>query len=471
MLLKDSMKVICCLICTLLLWGINGARSSGAELGQKLRLHVPGVKKVSAPAVQIRDKWAVLVSVGRYQDPSIKPIKYAARNAFSLAKVLKDPNQGRFLPDHVVTIVDTHATKTEIKDAISGTWLVKKALPNDLIVIYLCGRIVPALNKSDVMLCAYDTLASEAELSGIPLRQMLSELKHRTQSQLILCLLDLSPASKSTRAAEDNSSQASAGHVDSAAPSFPSLSQWANGTDVTVLSATELGKPSHESGMTMMSYFVHYLTEGLSAAQGMTSLGAIAQYVRQNVESDVRHEISKTQTPSLIVSSQSPNIEQIALGVRINNANYNARNFAIGHPIDQLALKRPDLLVSNKAAAQDGSSKNANDEDDEDSDQGACCAVDFGSYMAKMKKDIQAKWTPPKGFEDRRVVVVFSIMRDGSIRDADVIDGSGVDAIDKAALQALTRSSPLQPLPKGAPKSVRIRYQFDWQVKRQFGTQ
>jgi TonB family protein len=86
--------------------------------------------------------------------------------------------------------------------------------------------------------------------------------------------------------------------------------------------------------------------------------------------------------------------------------------------------------------------------------------------MAKMKKDIQAKWKPPKGLEQRRVGVTFSINRDGSIVDGAVVESSGVDAIDKSALEALKDASPIDPLPKGAPRSVEIRYRFDWKVSQ-----
>jgi TonB family protein len=86
--------------------------------------------------------------------------------------------------------------------------------------------------------------------------------------------------------------------------------------------------------------------------------------------------------------------------------------------------------------------------------------------MAKMKQDIQKKWAPPKGLENRHVTTVFTILRDGTIVNPTIVDSSGDEDIDKAALQALHNASPLDALPLGAPKSVQIKYQFDWRVSR-----
>jgi TonB family protein len=57
-------------------------------------------------------------------------------------------------------------------------------------------------------------------------------------------------------------------------------------------------------------------------------------------------------------------------------------------------------------------------------------------------------------------------MKDGRIVDSHIVEGTGMADIDQTALDALKASSPLDPLPKGSPASVDIKYKFDWQVKR-----
>jgi protein TonB len=127
-------------------------------------------------------------------------------------------------------------------------------------------------------------------------------------------------------------------------------------------------------------------------------------------------------------------------------------------------MKRPDLLEAARHAPGPVTAKE-DPTDEEDDDEGQ--AVDLSSYMSKMKKDIQAKWKPLKGFEERCIVVVFSIQRDGSIVEPEIVQSSGVDEVDRSALDALHAASPVDPLPNGAPKSIRVQYKFDWHVSHQ----
>src|SRR5262249_51900352 len=149
----------------------------------------------------------------------------------------------------------------------------------------------------------------------------------------------------------------------------------------------------------------------------------------------------------------------------IKNANPLSQ-IKIGHPVETLPWKTSQAVPVNQNMQKFPTSTDrgarsekppALDNDDKDDDEQSS-NVDFGPYMAKMKKDIQAKWHPPKGFEERRIVAVFSIRRDGTILEPSIVQGSGTDAVDETALEALRQASPLDPLPKGAPKSVQIRY-------------
>jgi TonB family protein len=102
----------------------------------------------------------------------------------------------------------------------------------------------------------------------------------------------------------------------------------------------------------------------------------------------------------------------------------------------------------------------------EDADDKMCSEADLLDYVDKAKKDIGNKWQPVKGFEDRNVVVMFSVRQNGKIEDAKILEGSGSQAVDQTALEALKAASPLKPLPKEAPEPIQIRYVFSWHVTR-----
>ncbi|MEZ4536314.1 MAG: hypothetical protein R3D26_15160 [Cyanobacteriota/Melainabacteria group bacterium] len=60
------------------------------------------------------------------------------------------------------------------------------------------------------------------------------------------------------------------------------------------------------------------------------------------------------------------------------------------------------------------------------------------------------------------MVAVFDYVY-GQIVNPEIVDCSGVDSVDQFAMNAL-KTAKLEPLPKGSPPYVQIRYQFDWKV-------
>lgn len=90
---------------------------------------------------------------------------------------------------------------------------------------------------------------------------------------------------------------------------------------------------------------------------------------------------------------------------------------------------------------------------------------DFGPYMKELQRRIKMNWDPPKGDQSKRVVLLFSIAKDGRLLNVSVHKSSGLPAADKAAIDAVKLTAPFRPLPpdfKG--KSVDIQFTFDYNV-------
>ncbi|MBQ2644644.1 TonB C-terminal domain-containing protein, partial [bacterium] len=90
---------------------------------------------------------------------------------------------------------------------------------------------------------------------------------------------------------------------------------------------------------------------------------------------------------------------------------------------------------------------------------------DFGPYMRELQQRIKRNWEPPKGEESRRVVLLFSIARDGRLLSVKVSKSSGLTAADNAAINAVKLTAPFKTLPpeyKG--NSVDIQFTFDYNV-------
>lgn len=198
---------------------------------------------------------------------------------------------------------------------------------------------------------------------------------------------------------------------------------------------------------------------------------------KKNVNEQALSRKGKAQEPVFAVASNSQEITKVVPAMEVKSSKQ--ESIRVGHSLSDypdLAAREAERqrLAAEKLVAEKLSRprehsipiETANWEDDGGVDEDAAVGeVEFGPYMKRMKKAIQDKWTPPKGFKARSVVAVFSIMRNGQIVNPEIVDGSGVDSVDQSAMNAL-KTAKLEPLPKGSPPYVQIRYQFDWKVSQ-----
>src|SRR5581483_1058088 len=102
--------------------------------------------------------------------------------------------------------------------------------------------------------------------------------------------------------------------------------------------------------------------------------------------------------------------------------------------------------------------------------------LDFGSagfgdryswYVAAVRNRISSNWLlsmiSPTIMSAPRVYLTFDIMRDGSVRNLEIVQSSGIPEVDRSALRAVLASSPLGPLPNDYPgASVHVQFYFDF---------
>ncbi len=477
----------------------NAAMSKVNAAQQKIAAPVTNSSKKIGAATEIRDKWAVFIGVGQFEDPEITPLKFAFKNTLALTDVFKNVGIGRFAPDHVLAIANKAAKKDSIEQTLTDEWLCKKALPEDLVVIYICTRFVKGEVGKGVMLLANDTRLESASQDGIPLSSLLANVKRRLQSKRVIAFLDLSPAIK---AGDRSESQEGGLNIDAIAKN----------SGVTIFSATKGMQQSQNSAVAPVSTFAQYIVEGLTSGMGTLPLVAVSEYVVECVHRDAVNVHGKVQTPLFVAAADSPNITEVPLGVRLKSS-IGEKSVHIGHPLDHMSMDRPDIMTgapgrrtrsrtliaanlpgpylgaaqaaatkaaepkpagvaktqaAPKAAPAKEAAKQASDDDDNNDDPPPQ-NVDMGPYVKEMKGLIQSKWTPPKGMQEKHVVTVFTIRRNGTIEEPTIVESSGTESVDESALSALKAASPLPKLPAGAPQFIQIRYKFDWKVKQSTG--
>ena len=89
----------------------------------------------------------------------------------------------------------------------------------------------------------------------------------------------------------------------------------------------------------------------------------------------------------------------------------------------------------------------------------------FGAYVNLMRQRIAEKWsTAGMSNDGRRVLITFSIGRDGRVQDVRVAQTSGNYTLDSSAQRAVLEANPLPPLPPGFEKdSAQVELWFQKQ--------
>lgn len=91
-------------------------------------------------------------------------------------------------------------------------------------------------------------------------------------------------------------------------------------------------------------------------------------------------------------------------------------------------------------------------------------SVDMKSYTEAMHNKISSKWTPPSVEKGGKVIVEYTIQKNGHIINEKIETSSGNKELDASALKALRKASPLPPLPMNL-KQDSINAKFNFIVK------
>jgi outer membrane biosynthesis protein TonB len=107
--------------------------------------------------------------------------------------------------------------------------------------------------------------------------------------------------------------------------------------------------------------------------------------------------------------------------------------------------------IDNAFSSGDGSSNHSGF--DKSATKKIITTYDISPYVSELKRNIRWNWSAPKGYENKRVELFLRIAKDGRIVILNVKRTSEVGAFDNAALNAVRKCVPLNPLPSKYSKS------------------
>lgn len=237
---------------------------------------------------EIKDKWALVVGISNFKDPSFD-LKYAAKDAIDFRNYLV--NEANFRPDHVKLLTDAQATRDNIVGFLGDRWLKRLANSQDLVVIYISSHGSAA--KEEVggtnFILPYDGNLGNMVFTGIPMQWLTAGLKEMVHCNRFLLVLDVCHGGAALPGAK--------GIVREHRADFKSLSV---GMGEVVLASSGSEQVSWESKRYANGVFTKRLIEGLRLKGDSTTLGEAYSYSKEKIEEEVLRDRAELQTPLML---------------------------------------------------------------------------------------------------------------------------------------------------------------------------
>lgn len=260
------------------------------SLGYKDSLSAPNaVPPQSTPARPIRDKWALVVGISTFKDPSMN-LKFAAKDATDFRNFLV--HEAHFQPDHVKLLTDANATRQNIVDNLGDKWLKQVVHPDDLVVVFVSSHGSSAKQEfgQSNFLVPYEGNLENIAFNGIPMQWLTAGIKDMVRSDRVLLVLDVCHGG----AVAEGAKGISRGDI-----AFDPATIGA-GDGQLVIASSRADQISWESKKYANSVFTRHLLDGLRKSGDRTRIQEAFSFMKERVQEEVLRDRAHLQTPVLI---------------------------------------------------------------------------------------------------------------------------------------------------------------------------
>jgi len=254
-------------------------------------------------SLQNFNKYAVIIGIGKYEDTSIRALKYAAKDAEEMYKFLINPAHGNFPAGNVKKLINEEATSRNIKSAI-GTWLPQNVKQGDMVILFYSGHGGVELDQfgeevdgKSKYIIPYDAQADDLFATAL-LNSLVSTMLDRVTSNRMVFFIDCCYSGGVT----DNISSVKTISKPSLQPNTNVYGQLA-GRSRVVIAASQPDEVSFEVSKYEHGVFTYYLLKGLhgeadSNKDSNVTLFEIFPYLSINVPISIPGKL--TQNPVLM---------------------------------------------------------------------------------------------------------------------------------------------------------------------------
>jgi len=278
---------------------VVSASEPDGTIRQELRTVIYDKPKEAAPTAgpppppPARNRWAVVVGVGRYESPEIPRLRYTVPDAEAIYEILTGP--AGFKPEHVFLLTDRTERKPTLRNVkwALGTFLARSAQKDDTVLIFFAGHGAPEVDQRGIerdglakYLIPSDADPDDLYSTALPMDE-LQTIFGRSEAERVVVFLDAcysgaaggrTFASKRTRAM----------NLDDLF--LERLTRAKGRAIITASRTTEVSIEMPELGHGLFTY---YLVRGLQGAadlnrDGIVSLQELYEYVEQQVSQKAR---------------------------------------------------------------------------------------------------------------------------------------------------------------------------------------
>lgn len=295
-------------------WKYSSCSAKALGQEQKARMYADravlnGVKDLSCPSGAtggtataaapklgpVRDKYALIIGIGEFRDPTIPTLKYTAKDAQDLHDFLIDPDGGRFSPKNVRLLKDAAATRQGILTAIQDIYKVAKE--DDLLLVYVSSHGSPRQGGTGLQgigyIVTYDTDNEQRFLDALEFQDFAATLAVIRARRKVL-FFDTCYSGQALRPGEKTLSIGPMGVDQEAAKLFLS-------TEASyMITSSDANEQSWESDRLRNSFFTFYLLEALRQKGDPPTLKQVYDELARKVSQAVaREKNGARQTPQL----------------------------------------------------------------------------------------------------------------------------------------------------------------------------
>lgn len=285
----------------------------------------PGGGGIVPPIVvspYVRNKIALVVGIGSFEDPKINSLRFAANDARAFADTLT--KECRF--DAVRLLIDAEATRLNILTEVEQ--MAKTAQPDDLVVIYIASHGSPEnMDSAGVnYIVTHDSMIDNLYATSYKMKDLLNDIETRIKAQRVVAFIDtcFSGATFKQKPREwtvDSrvlQQEASGLRLDAIkdrlrngekgvkiGPVSPKDQRRKQAIGRVIIASSRQNQTAWESDSIEHGYFTYYLLKALTR-QGAVSVQELYDYLSAEVPMAVQRGKNAAQNPTMVSSLDGP---------------------------------------------------------------------------------------------------------------------------------------------------------------------